>query len=104
MPKVGERVLATKGDAWLYPATVGATDGERCFVVFDDGDDAFVDAAALRPLALAVGTRVLARSPTGRDFLPAQVLEADEQMAHLQWDDGVDNWVTYAMLRLSPPA
>ncbi len=103
MRQSGERVLAAKGDGFYYPATVRAIDGERCFILHDDGDDAFVDAAALRPLALAVGERVLARLPTGRDFLPAAVLEADDHMVRVQWDGGEDNWVSLAMLRLSPP-
>jgi hypothetical protein len=101
MWKVGDHVLGRKGsEDFLYPGEVRHLDGERCFVVFYDGDDGMVEASELKALELHVGCKLFARQPTERTFTPAEVLDCDDFMVNVRWHDGAENWISYAMIRM----
>src|SRR5262249_39397339 len=77
-------------------------DGNRSYVIFDDGDDALVEAAKLKKLELKEGERLFARLPTERHFNPATVLGWDDDKVHVYWDNGEENWTSYGMVRWQP--
>jgi DNA repair protein Crb2 Tudor domain len=103
MWKISDRVFAQKGnDHFWYPGTVRHIDGERCYVIFDDGDDALVDDAQLKALDLHAGDGVFARMPTEAEFKPAKVLAWDDEKVQVQWLSGEQNWTSFGMIRLQP--
>ena len=100
MWKIGDRVLGRKGsEPFWYAGTVRHIDGHRSYVIFDDGDDALVEASRLRKLELKEGDHLLARLPTEREFTPAALLGWDDDKVHVRWDGGEENWTGYGMIR-----
>jgi hypothetical protein len=103
MWKIGDRVFGRKGtDEYWYPGTVRHLDGKRCYVIFEDGDDALVDMRKLKALELHAGDRVFARQPTEAEFTPGTVLAWDDLKVHVRWESGEENWTSYGMIRLQP--
>jgi hypothetical protein len=103
MWKIGDRVFSRKGmEQYWYPGTVRHLDGDRCYVIFEDGDDALVVAQKLKALELHEGDRVFARQPTDADFTPGKVLAWDHDKVQVRWDHGEENWTSYGMIRLQP--
>jgi len=103
MWNTGQRVFGQKGsEQFWYTGTVRHIDGERCYVIFDDGDDALLDAAQLKALDLHVGDGVFARLPMEADFKPAKVVAWDDDKVNVQWVSGEENWTSFGMIRLQP--
>jgi hypothetical protein len=103
MWKIGDRVLGKKGsEQFWYPGTVRHLDGERCYVIFEDGDDALVESQKLKAFELHVGDRIFARQPTEADFSAGNVLAWDSDKIKVRWDRGEENWTSYGMVRLQP--
>jgi hypothetical protein len=101
MWKTSQRVFAQKGtDQFWYTGTIRHIDGERCYVIFDDGDDALVDAPQLKVLELHSCDHVYARLPVGAEFKPATVMAWDDDMVQLKWSHGEENWTSFGMIRL----
>ena len=103
MWKVDERVFGRRGGEpnW-YTGTVKHIDGERCYVIFDDGDDALMEDNSLKRLELHVGERLFARLPVEKDFKPAKVLAWDSDKVQVKWPNGSENWTSFGMIRLQP--
>ena len=71
MSQIGERVLGRKGSGpFWYAGTVRHIDGNRSYVIFDDGDDALVEASKLKKLELNEGDRVRTARRGTRGSLP----------------------------------
>ena len=105
MWKVGQRVFGQKGtEQFWYTGTVRHIDGERCYVIFDDGDDALLDAAQIKALDLHAGDRIFARLPMEAEFKPAKVIAWDDDKVQVQWTSGEENWTSFGMIRLQPEA
>src|ERR1700676_954344 len=105
MWKVGDRVFGRKGsEQFWYAGTVRHLDGDRCYVIFEDGDDALVEVRKLIALELQKGDRVFARQPREAEFAPGEVLDWDADKVRVSWDHGADNWTSYSMIRLQPDA
>jgi hypothetical protein len=103
MWKTGDRVLGPKGsDQYWYAGTVRHIDGQRCYVIYDDGDDALMEAAKLKAFDLHAGDRVFARLPMELEFKPAKVLDLDDDKIRVQWANGQEDWTSYGMVRLQP--
>jgi len=102
MWNVNQRVWAQKNseDVW-YAAIVRHIDGERCYVIFDDGEDALIDNDKLKALELHAGDRLFARLPMDAEFKPATVVSWDDEKVQVRWPDGED-WTSYGMIRLQP--
>jgi Domain of unknown function (DUF4537) len=105
MLKVGERVFGRRGqeDHW-YTGTIRHVDGERFYVIFDDGDDALLESKRLKELDLHIGDQVWARLPMELDFKPARIVAWDDDKLRVQWANGEEDWTSYGMIRLQPQA
>jgi hypothetical protein len=103
MLKVGERVFARKGqeDHW-YTGTIRHVDGERFYVIFDDGDDALLESKRLKSLDLHIGDQVFARLPMELEFKPGRIVAWDDDKVRLHWADGGEDWTSYGMIRWQP--
>jgi hypothetical protein len=103
MLKVGERVFGRKGqeDHW-YTGTIRHVDGERFYVIFDDGDDALLESRRLKSLDLHIGDQVFARLPMELEFKPARLVAWDDDKVRVQWTGGGEDWTSYGMIRLQP--
>jgi Domain of unknown function (DUF4537)/DNA repair protein Crb2 Tudor domain len=105
MWKSGQRVFARKdNDQIWHTGTVRHVDGERCYVIFDDGDDALLVSANLAALELHAGDRIFARLPMDAEFKPAKVVAWDDEKVQVQWADGTQDWTSYGMIQLQPEA
>jgi hypothetical protein len=103
MWKTGQRVFGQKGnEQFWYTGTVRHIDGERCYVIFDDSDDALLDEAQLKPLDLHSGDAVFARMPMDMEFTPATVMAWEEDKVQVRWASGEENWTSFGMIRLQP--
>jgi hypothetical protein len=99
MWKIGDRVWGRKGsnDFWCT-GVVRHIDGERCYIIFDDGDDALLEHDMLQAFELKAGDSVLARLPMEADFRPAKVLAWDDDKIRVRWAAGEENWTSYGMV------
>ncbi|HYV35789.1 MAG TPA: hypothetical protein VE988_08810 [Gemmataceae bacterium] len=103
MWKSGQRVFGQKGnDQVWYTGTVRHIDGERCYVIFDDGDDGFVASANLKPLELHPDDTVFARLPMDGEYKPAKVVAWDDEKVRVKWPSGDEDWTSFGMIRLQP--
>jgi hypothetical protein len=101
MWKTGDRVLGKRApESYWYPGTVRHIDGERLYVIFDDGEDALVLPEQLTPIKLQVGDRVATRLPTGRTYVPGQILASKGDELHIQYDSGEQEWTPISRVRL----
>jgi hypothetical protein len=105
MWKIGDRVFGRKGiEPNWYTGTVRHIDGDRCYVIFDDGDDALLEAAKLKKLDLNPDDRIFARMPMELEFRPAKVVAWDDDKVRVQWANGEEDWTSFGMIRLEPEA
>jgi hypothetical protein len=98
---VGDRVLCKwSRDAYWYPGTIQAIDGERLHVYFDDGDNEWTTTDKVIPIDLAVGTRVFARFQRGPAYLPARIARVSGERLTLDYDDGRTEETTVGFVRV----
>lgn len=74
--------------------------GDQLLVCFDDRDLSSVAAADVRPLSVSSGTRLYGSWDGSGDFYPGTVKEVREGGLHIVYDDGDEEWTTFAMIRL----
>jgi hypothetical protein len=100
MWKIGDRVWGRKGTdgAWCA-GVVRHIDGQRSYVIFDDGEDALLDECHLQAFELKVDDGILARQPMETDFRPAKVLAWDDDKIQVRFAGGEENWTSYGMIR-----
>ncbi len=99
---VGARVFARWEDAFYYPGTISASQGDEYIVRFDDGTLSTVGRPDMAPPGLAAGTRVDAR--WGDDgYYPARVDRQEGESVEVTFDDGVEGSMTISELRLTLP-
>ena len=84
----GDRVLALWEDAFWYPGTVAAVDGNVLTIKFDDGDQATVDAERVQKLDWAAGDRVECRWPADNKNYPGVFTEVKGENVRIVYDDG----------------
>ena len=100
---VGQRVFGQKGnEQFWYAGTIRHIDGERSYVIFEDGDDALLETDHMKDLDLHAGDRVFARLPMESEFKPAKVLAWDDDKIQVQWLGGGQDWTSFGMVRLQP--
>lgn len=97
---VGDRVLARFFDQYFYPGRVEAIEGDRCEIVFDDGDAAWVHRANVRPPDVAIGSKVFCRLNAGPAFLPGVVEQQQGEKLRVRYDAGGEEWTTLSLVRV----
>src|SRR5262245_43291121 len=103
MWKVGDRVFGKRQEENIwYPGTVRHIDGQRCYVIFDDGEDALMGQDQLMPVNLKVGDRLFARPGPGRTYAPGTVIGKKGEKLRIRFDDGAQEWTDLAMTHLQP--
>jgi hypothetical protein len=101
----GNRVLAHRppGEFW-YPGVIRHIQDDRFFIIYDDGEDGFVKAKQMMPLAFEAGDHVFARPSLGVDYEPARIIDSQEDRLHLQYQAGNLAWAATAQIRIRPGA
>ena len=84
----GDRVLALWEDAFWYPGTVTAVQGNVLTITFDDGDEAKVDAERVEKLDWRAGDRVECRWPADNKNYPGVFTEVKGEKVRIVYDDG----------------
>ncbi len=100
MWKIGDRVFGQRQEeaAW-YPGTVRHVDGERFYVIFDDGEDALIVRDRLRPLSLDVGDRILARAGDAGDYAPGTIVGKKGNQVRVRFESGTQEWTDLDLTR-----
>src|SRR5262245_63339804 len=97
MWKIGDRVLGRRQeDGYWYTGTVRHTDGDRYYVIFDDGEDELLSAERLRPVELEVGDRVFARAGAGGEYAPGTITGKKGEKLRIRFEDGAHEWTSLA--------
>lgn len=97
----GDRVLALWEDAYWYPGTVVAVDGNVITIDFDDGDKATVDSERVNKLDWQAGDKVECRWPTNRINYPGTFVKVDGEKIRIVYDDGDKADLTISWCRQS---
>jgi hypothetical protein len=102
---IGQRVFGKRQELphW-YPGTVRHVDGGRCYVIFDDGEDALLDAERLRAFKLRAGDRIAVRTAVPHNYAPATVTALEGEQVRVRYDSGNEEWTKLAQVRLQPEA
>src|SRR5438132_1205868 len=97
----GDRVLALRlpGDFW-YPGIIRHIQDDRFFIIYDDGEDGFVKAKQMLPLALEAGDRVHGRWQLGQEFYPGVIASRAGEVVTIHYDDGDEETTLIRLLRL----
>ena len=93
---VGETVFAWWEPNQIYfVGTVVEEQGDRALVVFEDGDNAVVARARIRPLDIKAGSRVFAKW-TDNKYYPGRVDRIVGRALYIKFDDGDERWTSWA--------
>jgi uncharacterized OB-fold protein len=93
---VGETVFAWWEPNQIYfVGTVVEDHGANALVVFEDGDNAVVARAKMRPMEIRVGSKVLARW-SDEKYYPGRVDRIVGRALHIAYDDGDEGWTSWA--------
>ena len=84
----GDRVLALWEDAFWYPGTVAAVDGNVLTINFDDGDVATVDSERVNKLDWGAGDKVECRWPNDHKNYPGTFVKVEGENVRIVYDDG----------------
>jgi hypothetical protein len=98
--KVGDRVLARGFDGYFYPGLVGAIDGDRCEIQFDDGALAGVHRANVRRPDVVVGSQVDCRANAGPAYVPGVVAQQMGEKLRIRYEGGAEEWTTLSLVRV----
>ena len=103
MWKVGDRVLAQRQAAiYWYPGTVRHIDGQRYYIIFDDGEDGFASAEELTQCRFENGDQVQVYQPASGDYLPARVTQPGEETLRVRYLNAEEQWVPFGKVRVHP--
>src|SRR5205823_1886357 len=89
---------------YWYPGTVKHVEGNRCYVIFDDGEDALAGTEHLMPIQLRDGDRVFVRFGEDRTYVPGAVVAAKGDRVRVRLEGGREDWIALAQIRLQPGA
>ena len=97
----GDRVLALWEDAYWYPGTVVAGDGNVLTIEFDDGDKATVDSERVNKLDWQAGDIVECRWPYNNKNYPGRFTKVNGENVRIVFDDGDKAELTVRVCRQS---
>ncbi len=97
----GDRVLALWEDAYWYPGTVTAVDGNVLTIEFDDGDKATVDSERVSKLDWQAGDIVECRWPYNNKNYPGRFTKVSGENVRIVFDDGDKAELTVRVCRQS---
>ena len=96
----GDRVLAQDIDDYVYPAEIISAEGDRIMLHFLDGPQRMLTPERLRRFELRPGQKVECRWKGGPNYFPGTLKQLDGDRAHVQYDDGDEEWTSVRLLRL----
>lgn len=101
MASLGDRVLARwpQEKSWWYPGVIVGDSG-GLEVQFDDGDRSKVTPDEVRPLQVALGTRLQCRWKGGDAYYPGKVAAVHGHALHIAYDDGDQEVTSVCMIRI----
>lgn len=103
MWKIGDRVLAHRSPGiYRYPGTIRHIDGQRYYVIFDDGEDALVTADELAKCQFDIGDQVFVHSGTKDEYLPARVSAVSGDKLTVRFPKGDQKRVELKAIRVHP--
>lgn len=82
-----EKVLARWSDGW-YVGTIIQKIGDRYKVIFDDGDEAVVPQAGIRPIDWSAGTRLQCNFKGGGRYFWGRIVQKSGSRVVIDYDDG----------------
>ena len=97
----GDRVLALWEDAYWYPGTVVAVDGNVLTIEFDDGDKATVDSERVNKLAPPPPPPLECRWPYNNKNYPGRFTKVNGENVRIVFDDGDKAEMTVRVCRQS---
>lgn len=101
MWNTGDRVLAKRPpEDFLYPAVIRHIQDDRYFVIFDDGEDGFVQAQQMQPFQLEIGDPVDALHGRDPRFQQGKVHDKKDDAVQVAFPDGGLAWIAYDKLRI----
>jgi hypothetical protein len=99
----GDRVLVNRSpDGFWYPGTVRHIDGNRCYVICDDGDDALVFDDQLKPLHFEVADMVQVRSRRDHTYTPGQIIDRTDDQVCVRYSADRQEWTSLDRIRVRP--
>lgn len=97
----GERVLARwPFEPFWYPATVADRNGERVWVLYDDGHKACLPDDQVTEMDVQVGDAVFARWKCGALYYPGRITRKLGEEIHVEYDDGDWEETTLSVVRV----
>jgi hypothetical protein len=103
MWKVGERVLAQRPpEIYRYPGTIRHVDGQRFYIIFDDGDDGFATAAELSPCQFEEGNGIEVYQAASGGYLPARVAATADENVRVRYLNREEQSVPWNKIRINP--
>ncbi len=97
----GDRVLVLWEDAFWYPGTVTAVDGNVLTINFDDGDVATADSERVNKLDWGAGDKVECRWPFNNQNYPGTFVKVEGEKVRIVFDDGDKADLTVSVCRQS---
>jgi hypothetical protein len=101
----GDSVLAPWEPAFLYPGVIrdithdGAR-GDQALISYDDGGEGWVFLFSLHPFELKIGQPIEARSGSGTQYDPGEIVKMHRDEVLVRWDDGAEEWILQSMIRV----
>ncbi len=94
MWNIGDRVWGTRQPGQpAQPGTIRHIQDDRCFVIFDDGEDALLAPKQLETFAVGADAMVLVGSE------PVRVLKCEGDRVQIEYRDGQSAWAPLGRLR-----
>lgn len=98
---IGDRVWVNRlQDAFWYPGTIRHIQDDRYFVIYDDGEDGFVQEPQMEPFQLNLGEAVEVCPEKSSHFEPARVIDRQGEQFQVELtEEGRLAWVPPGRLR-----